>query len=243
MTPQGIKGTALTNSQRYAWQAWSDVYNGDIGIALTDTLGWDKFAKDFDRYFGNLFTGVRHDSGDPVEWGNKTHAKNVDIFSYVSDEDVVWIERKEAEVNPVFKQIIPYIVVRNSKKQYLCYPRHGTENRLHGMYSCGIGGHIDEIDAGESFRETVHKGLMRELSEEIQNFSSAGFNLSYKGIINEIENAVGLVHLGLVYLAECVDSYVPIPAEELMGMEWKTQEEFTNIRKELWSELTFMLVT
>jgi nicotinate phosphoribosyltransferase len=70
-TPQGMKETTLSNSQRYAWQMWSDVYEGDIGIALTDTLGWEKFSKDFNRYFANLFTGVRHDSGDGVEWGNK----------------------------------------------------------------------------------------------------------------------------------------------------------------------------
>jgi nicotinate phosphoribosyltransferase len=70
-TPQGIKETTLSNSQRYAWETWMDVYDGDLGICLTDTLGWDKFARDFNRKFANAFTGVRHDSGDPVEWGNK----------------------------------------------------------------------------------------------------------------------------------------------------------------------------
>ena len=42
-----------------------------MGTALTDTLGLDKFLKDFDLYFSKLYDGVRHDSGDPFEWGMK----------------------------------------------------------------------------------------------------------------------------------------------------------------------------
>jgi nicotinate phosphoribosyltransferase len=38
---------------------------------LTDTIGTDMFLKDFDKKFATLFSGVRHDSGNPIEWGNK----------------------------------------------------------------------------------------------------------------------------------------------------------------------------
>lgn len=63
--------TSLSNSQRSMLQKWADVYRGDLGIALTDTLGIDKFIRDFDRYFATLYDGVRHDSGDPFIWAQK----------------------------------------------------------------------------------------------------------------------------------------------------------------------------
>ncbi len=61
-------------SQQFALQRWADEYRGDLGIALSDTLGIDKFLKDFDMYFAKLFDGMRHDSGTPVEWANKVIA-------------------------------------------------------------------------------------------------------------------------------------------------------------------------
>jgi len=50
--------------QKEALQRWSNHYRGDLGIALTDTIGIDAFLRDFDLYFAKLFNGVRHDSGD-----------------------------------------------------------------------------------------------------------------------------------------------------------------------------------
>jgi nicotinate phosphoribosyltransferase len=52
-------------------QAWVDEYRGDLGTALSDTLGTDKFLEDFDLYFAKLYDGVRHDSGDPIAWGER----------------------------------------------------------------------------------------------------------------------------------------------------------------------------
>jgi len=51
---------------------WSDVYHGDLGIALTDTFTTDAFFKIFDKKMGRLFDGVRHDSGDPYVFAEKT---------------------------------------------------------------------------------------------------------------------------------------------------------------------------
>ena len=50
---------------------WAREYRGDLGIALSDVCGMDAFLRDFDLFFCKLFDGVRHDSGDPFEWGEK----------------------------------------------------------------------------------------------------------------------------------------------------------------------------
>jgi len=51
---------------------WSDVYRGDLGIALSDTYTTEVFFKQFDKKLSKLFDGVRHDSGDAIEFAQKT---------------------------------------------------------------------------------------------------------------------------------------------------------------------------
>lgn len=58
-------------SNWYALDAWVKEYGVLNGIALTDTITTDCFLKDFQLTYATLFSGVRHDSGDPFEWGNK----------------------------------------------------------------------------------------------------------------------------------------------------------------------------
>lgn len=53
---------------------WSDVYRGDLGIALSDTYTTDVFFAQFDKKLSKLFDGVRHDSGDPLTFADKTIA-------------------------------------------------------------------------------------------------------------------------------------------------------------------------
>ncbi len=64
-------GPRLRDSQVFAFNTWAREYRGDLGIALTDVCGMDAFLSDFDLFFCKLFDGVRHDSGDPFEWGEK----------------------------------------------------------------------------------------------------------------------------------------------------------------------------
>jgi nicotinate phosphoribosyltransferase len=59
------------NANRVWLEAWSQFYRGRLGIALTDTYTTDIFLKDFDGYFARLFDGCRHDSSDPIAWGEK----------------------------------------------------------------------------------------------------------------------------------------------------------------------------
>lgn len=61
----------LVDSQKMALENWVKEYRGDLGIALTDTIGMDAFLRDFDLYFAKLYDGCRHDSGDPFVWCNK----------------------------------------------------------------------------------------------------------------------------------------------------------------------------
>ena len=64
-------GPRLRDSQVFAFDKWAQEYRGDLGIALSDTYGFNAFLRDFDMYFCKLFDGVRHDSADPFEWGER----------------------------------------------------------------------------------------------------------------------------------------------------------------------------
>ena len=68
------QGNPLYNpaySNKIALEAWIDEYGIKNGIALTDTITTDCFLLDFDEKLATLFSGVRHDSGDPILWGDK----------------------------------------------------------------------------------------------------------------------------------------------------------------------------
>ena len=67
-------GGTLRDFQKRALENWVQTYRGDLGIALTDVISMDAFLGDFDLYFAKLFDGLRHDSGDPIEWGEKALA-------------------------------------------------------------------------------------------------------------------------------------------------------------------------
>ena len=66
---QGIPGVTLAYTNKMAMDEWFEEYQGDNGTALTDTLGTELFLMDFNKLQANCYTGVRHDSGDPIEWG------------------------------------------------------------------------------------------------------------------------------------------------------------------------------
>ncbi len=68
---QGIDSIPLAFTNHYAMQDWYDEYDGDNGTSLTDTVTTDLFLLDFNRSMVNNYSGVRHDSGDPYEWGEK----------------------------------------------------------------------------------------------------------------------------------------------------------------------------
>ncbi len=85
-------------SNTLSLEHWVDVFRGDLGVALSDTYTTDVFFKQFDTKFAKLFDGVRHDSGDPIEFAEKT------IAHY-----------EKFGINPMYKYII-FSDGLNSKK-------------------------------------------------------------------------------------------------------------------------------
>ena len=80
-TGQGNHKHNPAYSNWYALNAWIKEYGVLNGIALTDTITTDCFLKDFQLTYATLFSGVRHDSGDPIIWGEKMidHYKSLGI--------------------------------------------------------------------------------------------------------------------------------------------------------------------
>lgn len=81
LTLQGMKRHNPAHCNWFGLDAWVKEYGTWNGIALTDTIGTDIFLLDFGKTFATLFSGVRHDSGDPYEWGDKMieHYKKLGI--------------------------------------------------------------------------------------------------------------------------------------------------------------------
>jgi nicotinate phosphoribosyltransferase len=71
----------LRHANYHTLQNWVRVYNTDLGIALTDTFGSDAFFDNFNKRLSKLYDGVRHDSGCPIAFADKTiaHYKKMGI--------------------------------------------------------------------------------------------------------------------------------------------------------------------
>lgn len=70
-TGQGDHRHNPAYSNYYALKAWVNEYGVLNGTALTDAITTDCFLRDFNQTYATLFSGVRHDSGNPIEWGEK----------------------------------------------------------------------------------------------------------------------------------------------------------------------------
>jgi nicotinate phosphoribosyltransferase len=62
---------SLEHANKYALENWNQIYQGNLGTALTDTFGTDAFLRDFQGVLARLFDSARHDSGDPYRWTDK----------------------------------------------------------------------------------------------------------------------------------------------------------------------------
>jgi predicted NUDIX family phosphoesterase len=149
--------------------------------------------------------------------------------------------RNTVEEDPSFKQIIPYVVVRHEDRFLLTRrTNRQTEARLHGKYSIGVGGHINDTEKFAPGQNVVEAGLERELDEEIHLLGRRR-SLALRGIISDDSTPVGQVHLGLVFLLETDSPDFKVNEPDLMTAEWASigalQEAFPKM--ETWSQIAF----
>ena len=147
-----------------------------------------------------------------------------------------FLPRSKAELDPSYKQIIPYVVLCNGENVYVTRRlKKGAESRLHGLLSLGIGGHINPESDGNG-SDVLYRGMIREINEEVNTIALS--QLSPRGVINDDTNEVGSVHLGLFYTLEVSEETGIRETEKLEGFWLKRSDlpDFTE-QMETWSQL------
>jgi predicted NUDIX family phosphoesterase len=145
--------------------------------------------------------------------------------------------RQAMEADPSFKQIIPYLVLRDGERYFLMRrTRAGGDARLHDAWSIGVGGHINPGDGD------LAGGLLREWTEELVADFVPEFRLV--GLLNDETTDVGRVHLGAVYLAEAAGRPVEIRETDKLSGGFATPDQVAEVadRLESWSRLAFEFV-
>jgi predicted NUDIX family phosphoesterase len=138
------------------------------------------------------------------------------------------------EGDPSYKQIIPYLVLRDGDRYFLMRrTRAGGDARLHDRWSIGVGGHLNPGDGG------LLGGLRREWAEELAADFVPEFTLI--GLLNDDTTEVGRVHLGAVYLANAAGRSVEIRETDKLSGRFATADEVASLSADLetWSRLAF----
>jgi len=179
------------------------------------------------------------------EWANQFSRQGLSTnihpdFLTQLPKQTLFMNRPEAEHNPAFKQIIPYVLVCLNGK-YLTVTRQATqgEERLHNKMSIGIGGHINPIDGRVD--DLLDAGLRRELSEELMTNNPPGIaDLKLVGLLRDDVNEVGLVHLGVV-MQWNISEPISIRETDKMVGEYLTLDEISLHKDGLenWSRIVF----
>ena len=152
-----------------------------------------------------------------------------------------FIPRSQAENDPSYKQIIPYVIMSCNGK-YLTYVRgqRAGEKRLVGNRSIGIGGHINPIDdmpLFSNFYETYLTAVKREVDEEVSVESNHTDDIV--ALLNDESNEVGSVHLGIVHYWVLDEPKVSKREQMITQMSFMTADELHQARDtmETWSGL------
>ena len=151
-----------------------------------------------------------------------------------------FIPRPEAEINPAYKQIIPYALIA-FEKTVLHYVRgkKAGELRLVAKGSIGIGGHMNETD--ESLfamdEEAYRAGVEREVNEEIK--IDTPFEDRIVALLNDDSTEVGRVHLGIVHIFKLKEAKVQKREAMITGLTFLTTDELMTRRESLetWSQI------
>src|SRR4029079_17826716 len=132
-----------------------------------------------------------------------------------------FIERPVAEESPAFKQLIPYVVVRDGERTFLMERTDaGGDARLHGKASIGVGGHLNPVDEGD---DPLTDGLRREWAEELVAEWEPEFRLI--GLLNDDSNPVGSVHLGVVFEVDAAGRPVEVREHDKLTGRFATEGE------------------
>jgi predicted NUDIX family phosphoesterase len=142
--------------------------------------------------------------------------------------------RAEMEVDRSWKQVIPYLVVRDGARYFLMRrTKAGGDARLHDRWSIGVGGHLNPGDGD------LAGGLRREWREEVIADFEPEFELI--GLLNDDTTDVGSVHLGAVYQADAAGRAVEIRETEKLAGRFADLAEVAAVvgEMETWSALVF----
>lgn len=142
--------------------------------------------------------------------------------------------RYEAELDPSFKQVIPYVVIRHQDKVFCTHRLNGGDARLAGGYSIGTGGHIDNA-------ESIYDGMYRELREEVGIRETDIMGYSINGFILDNSSAVNSVHLGIVVSMVIVRDDIECMEKEKLAGEWLNYKQLKRLydqdKLESWSKI------
>ena len=180
-----------------------------------------------------VFVVPRSSIADEAGWyGIRTD--DLEGFLEALERDGRYEPRPAMEADPSFKQVIPYLVLRDDERFFLMRrTRAGVDARLHDRYSIGVGGHLNPGDGG------VLGGLRREWHEELV----AGFEPEFRlvGLLNDDTTDVGAVHIGAVYVADAGGRPVEIRETDKLSGSFAAPDEAEAVvdRMETWSRLCF----
>ncbi|MGB7582608.1 MAG: hypothetical protein WBL85_09205 [Sedimentisphaerales bacterium] len=154
-----------------------------------------------------------------------------------------FMPRPQAEKDPSFKQLIPYVIMTCTGK-YLSYVRgkRAGETRLVAKRSLGIGGHINPVDwtlfTAESYK-TYLEAVQREVAEEVS--VKAAYTDKIVALLNDDSNEVGHVHLGIVHLWTLDEPKVERREQMITQMGFMSISELQEVRDtmETWSQICF----
>ncbi len=137
-----------------------------------------------------------------------------------------FLQRKDAESNPAFKQLIPYALMQ-FKDTFFVYRRGKllAEKRLHGDYSLGVGGHISVTDSG-LFSTTYEDGLKREINEEV--IIESPYTQRIVALLNDDSNDVGKVHFGIIHILALEKPSVKPKEKSINETKFLNTEELLN---------------
>ena len=158
----------------------------------------------------------------------------LEAFVAAVERDGRYEPRAAMEIDTAFKQIIPYLVLRDGQRYFLMQrTAAGGDARLHGRYSIGVGGHLNPGDGG------LIGGLRREWDEELVADFVPDFRLL--ALLNDDTTPVGAVHLGAVYVADADGRSVAIRETDKLTGGFASPAEVAAVAHHLetWSALAF----